>query len=64
MTEELKSRIETDIKSLNQGIFTGEEGSGERSTPHKDFVASIVVGLVGLLAMFISIRLDAPDQLQ
>ena len=61
MTEEIKSRIETDIESLNQGIFTGEEGSGERSTPHKDFVASIVVGLVGLLAMFISLRLDAPD---
>ena len=61
MTEEIKSRIETDIESLNQGIFTGDEGSGARSTPHKDFVASIVVGLVGLLAMFISLRLDAPD---
>ena len=61
MTEEIKSRIETDIESLKQGNFTGEEGSGERSTPHKDFVASIVVCLIGLLAMFFSIRLDAPD---
>ena len=61
MTEEKKSRIEADIESLEQGIFTGEEGGTERSTPHKDFIASIAVGLIGFLAMIIAFRLDAPD---
>ena len=58
MTEEKKSRTEADIESLEQGIFTGEEGGTERSTPHKDFIASIVVGLIGFLAMIIAIRLS------
>ena len=43
MAEEKKSRIEADIASLEQGIFTGEEGGDERSSPRKEFIASIVV---------------------
>ena len=55
---EKKTRIEADIESLEHGIFTGEEGGTERSTPHKDFIASIAVGLIGFLAIIIAIRLS------
>jgi hypothetical protein len=61
MAEEKKSRIEADIESLEKGIFTGEEGGDERSTPHKDFIASIAVAAVGLLAIYLSVKLDNPE---
>lgn len=61
MAEEKKSRIEADIESLEKGIFTGEEGGDERSTPHKDFIASIAIAAIGLFAMFLAVRLDNPE---
>jgi hypothetical protein len=63
MAEEKKSRIEADIESLEKGIFTGEEGGDERSTPHKDFIASIAIAVIGLFAMYLSVQLDSPDHI-
>ena len=63
MAEEKKSRIEADIESLEKGIFTGEEGGDERSSPHKDFIASIAVGALGIFAMILSVQLDKPESL-
>jgi|TARA_B100001971_G_C18223746_1_gene558924 hypothetical protein len=63
MAEEKKSRIEADIESLEHGIFTGEEGGEERSSPRKDFVASIVVALLGAFAMALSVQLEAPESI-
>tara|TARA_B100000315_G_scaffold260655_1_gene323748 strand:+ start:6415 stop:7029 length:615 start_codon:yes stop_codon:yes gene_type:complete len=61
MAEEKKTRIEADIESLEQGIFTGEEGGDERSSPHKDFVASIAIAALGAFAMVLSVQLEAPE---
>ena len=63
MAEEKKSRIEADIESLEQGIFTGEEGGEERSSPRKDFIAAIVVAVLGLFAMYLSVQLGAPESI-
>ena len=63
MTEQKKSRIDADIESLEQGVFTGEEGGAERSTPRKDFIASIIVALFGLITMYTSVKLGSPTNL-
>ncbi|MBT7953698.1 MAG: hypothetical protein HN731_00780 [Rhodospirillaceae bacterium] len=63
MAEEKKSRIEADIESLEQGIFTGEEGGDERSSPRKDFIASIFVALLGVFAMILAVQLGAPESI-
>ena len=63
MVEEKKSRLEADIESLEQGVFTGEEGGDERSSPRKDFIASLVVAALGLFAMVLSVQLDMPESL-
>lgn len=63
MAEQKKSRIEADIESLEQGVFTGEEGGDERSSPHKDFIASIAVGVLGLFAMILAVQLGKPESL-
>ncbi|MBT3989895.1 MAG: hypothetical protein HON14_03785 [Rhodospirillaceae bacterium] len=63
MAEEKKSRIEADIESLEKGIFTGEEGGEERSSPRKDFIASIVVALLGIFAMILAVDLGKPESL-
>ncbi|MBT3915215.1 MAG: hypothetical protein HOF23_02520 [Rhodospirillaceae bacterium] len=63
MAEEKKSRIEADIESLEQGIFTGEEGGDERSSPRKDFIASIFVALLGVFAMILAVQLGKPESL-
>ena len=63
MAEEKKSRIEADIESLEKGIFTGEEGGDERSSPHKDFIASIFVGALGIFAMILAVQLDKPESI-
>ena len=63
MAEQQKSRIEADVESLEQGVFTGEEGGAERSSPHKDFIASIVEGFFGLVAMFTAVQLGSPGNL-
>ena len=63
MATEKKSRIEADIESLEKGIFTGEEGGDERSSPPKDFVASIVVGVIGIFAMILSVQLGSPESI-
>ncbi|MDA0241726.1 MAG: tripartite tricarboxylate transporter TctB family protein [Proteobacteria bacterium] len=63
MADEKKSRIEADIESLEKGIFTGEEGGDERSSPRKDLVASIVVALVGVFAMILAVQLDNPQSI-
>jgi hypothetical protein len=63
MAEKQKSRIEADIESLEKGAFTGEEGGAERSSPHKDFIACIVVGLFGIVSMFTAIKLGSPGNL-
>lgn len=60
MATEKKSRVEADIESLESGTFTGEEGGSERSTPRKDFLASIAVAAIGILAMALSVQLDTP----
>ena len=60
MPAEKKSRIEADIESLEKGAFTGEEGGSERSTPRKDFLSSIAVAAIGILAMVLSVQLDTP----
>lgn len=63
MADDKKSRIEADIESLEKGIFTGEEGGDERSTPHKDFIASIAIAVLGVLAMILSVQLGTVDSL-
>jgi len=63
MAEEKKSRIEADIESLEKGVFTGEEGGDERSTPHKDFIASIFVGALGIFAMILAVQLEKPESI-
>lgn len=63
MVEEKKSRLEAEIESFEQGVFTGEEGGDERSSPRKDFIASLVVAALGLFAMVLSVQLDMPESL-
>lgn len=63
MAEVKKSRIEADIESLEKGVFTGEEGGDDRSSPRKDFIASIAVGALGIFAMLLSVQLDKPESL-
>ena len=63
MADQKKSRLEADIESLEKGIFTGEEGGDERSSPHKDFIASIVVAIFGAFSMYFSLQLGAPENL-
>jgi hypothetical protein len=61
MSEKRKSRIEADIESLERGVFTGEEGGSERTSPRKDFIASIAVAALGILAMTLAAQLDTLD---
>lgn len=63
MADERKSRIDADIESLEKGIFTGEEGGDERSTPHKDFIACIAVAALGVFAMILSVQLGKPESI-
>lgn len=63
MAEGQKSRIEADIESLEKGVFTGEEGGDERSTPRKDFIASAAVAVLGIFAMILSVRLGNPESI-
>jgi len=63
MADEKKSRVEADIESLEKGIFTGEEGGDERSSPPKDLLASVAVGVLGIFAMILSVQLGAPESI-
>ncbi len=63
MADEKKSGIEADVESLQKGVFTGEEGGDERSTPRKDFIASITVAALGIFAMILSVQLGNPESI-
>ena len=46
-----------------KAVFTGEENTGERSTPRKDLVAAGFLSLFSLVAMYYAWQLEIPDSI-
>jgi len=62
MADTPKSRLQTDVDSLADGKFTGEEG-GASVSPGKDLAAAALVCVIGIAAMGLALDLDAPASL-
>ena len=45
----------------DEPVFVGEEDTGARSSPDKDLLAAIVIGLFALAAMYFALGLQVPD---
>jgi hypothetical protein len=63
MADERKSRIESEIESLAEGKFTGEEGGDINSTPGKNLGGAVVIGALAIYAMAMSLTFDSPGSL-
>lgn len=46
-----------------KAVFTGEENTGERSTPKKDLAAAIFLAVFSLLAMYFAWQLEVVDSI-
>lgn len=61
MTETPKNRWEREAQETLTGTFTGEEASSGLSSPKKDFISSVLVAILGLVAMLMATQLHYPD---
>ncbi len=46
-----------------KAVFTGEENTGERSTPKKDLAAAIFLTVLSFVAMYYAWQLEVPDSI-
>ncbi|MEK9725577.1 MAG: hypothetical protein VW405_19150, partial [Rhodospirillaceae bacterium] len=57
-----KTRAERDAEALEHGLFAGEEGGDERSTPQSDLFAAIVLAALAVAATGFALELDVPNR--